>query len=186
MFLFLYILLYDVILLLHRALYTWCSQNLFCFFLFFSKLFVCFLFEFPPSPPSILFPRKTLILLLLLLLSVDSFVPSDLYHACLVYNIISFHRQAPRRSSIDHDIICIFVLFNWPLSTFSKDYPGRQPIFWFKFTQKNKTVRGRRKITVFYYPLVVVVVAETALLNIHSCIIRADVFILLGYIVATI
>jgi hypothetical protein len=51
MFLFLYILLYyDVILLLHRALYTWCSQICFVsFFLFFSKLFVCFLFVFPPS-----------------------------------------------------------------------------------------------------------------------------------------
>ena len=52
MFLFLNILLYDVILLLHRALYTWCSQICFVSFFFFFQI-VCLFFVFC-IPPSII------------------------------------------------------------------------------------------------------------------------------------
>lgn len=110
MFLFLYILLYyDVILLLHRALYTWCSQICFVsFFLFFPNcLFVFCLYSPPPS--SILFPRKKSYTIIIII--IGRFFCSQRFVSRVfgLYNIISFHRQAPRRSSIDHGIIDIRV-----------------------------------------------------------------------------
>lgn len=96
---------------------------LFLSFFFFSKLFVCFLFVFPPSIINSFSKKKILYYYYYYYRSILLFLAICITRVWSIqYNIV----PPPSSSSIlnwswHHRYSCVF---NWPLFTFSKDYPG--------------------------------------------------------------